>query len=359
MKITIDTQVLAEEVRRVARVTAEKGALPVLGNVLLRAEGELLLAATDLQVGLVTRCPAVIEEMGRMTLPAKKLLEMLEQLPAGELTITEARGVARLAAGSFRSRLQALPAEDFPDLPTPGGAPAALPALPFRAMLDRTSYAVSDKGSATTYALKGSLLSIFGEAFALVATDGKRLSIATASCPKADPLSVIIPDRTLGLLVGHAEGRELVFQTDGKHLFFSAGPRLLYSQMLDATFPSYERIIPRDTTIRIGIGRLALEAALRRVGVVAEEDRAVRFVVTETHCTVSAQSRTLGDAEEIIEASSNCPEFTFMINSRYVLDFLEHAEQPTITIDTKTGGAPLLFTDGPDFVNVIMGMRVS
>ncbi len=355
MKITVDTQTLAEEVRRLARITSEKGAIPVLGNILLRADAELVMASTDLQVGLITRCAAKIEQAGQLTLPAKKLLEVLDQLPAGEVTLSETAGAVRLASGSFRLRLQAIPADEFPMLPEPGGAPVALPALPFRAMLDRTTYAVSDRGG-TAYALKGSLLSVFGEAIALVATDGKRLSIATAACPPAEPISVIIPSKTLELLVGHAEGRELIFRTDGKHLFFEAGPRLLYSQMLEATFPSYERIIPRDTTIRIEIGRAALEAAIRRVGIVAEEDRAIAFRIAENACHIAAQSRTLGDAQEVVPAVYAGEEIAFMLNSRFVLDFLEHAERDSITIDTRPG-APLLFTDGPDFVNVIMGMR--
>jgi DNA polymerase-3 subunit beta len=357
VKISVETQELAEEVRRLAKITAEKGALPILSNVLLRAdESGLLLAATDLQVGMVARCSAQVAEPGVITLPAKKLLELLDQLPSGSLAIAGDANHARLQMGGFRSRLPVLPADDFPMPPEPAEAGVALPAAALRQMIERTRYAISDKSAA--HVLKGALLSIFSTgAFAMVATDGKRLSIATASCPTADPISLIIPTKTLDTLIGHCEGPAVVFQTDGKTLFFQAGQRMLYSQMLEAQFPAYERIIPRNTTICIGLDRGAIEAAMRRCGVVANEERAISVTMTPGACTVAAQSHMLGEAEEAVPAEYEGDPIRFAINGRYVLDFLEHAQQPQITIDAVNPGSPLLFTDGPDFINVILVMR--
>lgn len=355
MKITVDVATLAGECRRLSKVTAEKGALPVLSNILVHADDALSLAATDLQVGLVLSCPAQIIEPGETTLPAKKLLEILEQLPPGTMTIAESAGRVNVTAGSFRSRLQAIDATEFPEIPHPDGDVVKLPAADLRAVIERTSYAISDRQA--SYILKGALLSIHEGMFALVATDGKRLSIATAACGTGSGVqSAVVPAKTLDVLAGHCEGREVEFSTDGRHLFFVAGTRTLYSQMVDGKFPSYERIIPRDTTMHATIDRLALTAALRRVGIVADTDQAVSLTFTPGWLTMAARSTTFGDADEQLPADYAGDELTFAINGRHVLDFLDHASQPSVTLDTRPG-APLLFTDGPDFINVVLGMK--
>ena len=353
MKITADSAALTAEIRRLSKLTADKGALPVLSNILFQAGATLELTATDLQVGMRTQCPVVVVEPGATTLPAKKLLEILEQL-AGPVTITEEVGRVQVLAGTFRSRLQTLPAADFPAVPEPEGTVRTVAASDMRAMIARTEYAISDKSAA--YVLKGALLSFFGEVFALVATDGKRLSIATAACAAGDAASAIIPTRTLDALAGHCDGRDLLFSTDGRHLFFQVGERLLYSQMLDGQFPSYERIIPRETALRASIDRLALQAALRRVGAVADEDRAVGLQFSEGALLLTTRSSTIGDAEEQIVIEYAGPPAQVSINGSYVLEFLEQAVQSTISVEWNPG-SPLLFTDGPDFINVILGMR--
>lgn len=356
MNITVNTQTLATEIRLLNKIAPAKAALPVLTHILLRAEDQLYLAATDLQISLTTSCQAQINEVGLVALPAKKLLELLDQLPDADMTIATDKHHVRIACGSFKSRLQAWPAADFPTIPEVAGEAAVLPARSLRMMVERVVYAISDKTG--KYVLNGALLSLLDEVFAMVSTDGRRLSIATASCDKSPSLSAVIPKKTLEALVGHCDGgKEVAFSFTDKHLFFQVGKRLLVSAMIADAFPKYERIIPRNTDKRATIDRVQLIAALKRVGSVSDENEAIVFNFAQGLLHLTTSSAGIGDADEDINISYDGDDSRFVLNASHVTDFLEHATQPSVTIDMKTD-APTLFTDGPDFINVVMGMRL-
>lgn len=355
MRFTINSQVFAHEVRLLNRVISTKSALPVLSNIRVEAvENELHMAATDYQVALTTSCKASVEAPGLITLPAKKLLDMLEHIPDTDINITLDRHHVRLQCGSFKSRLQALSADEFPALQEPEGEVATLPAGALKSLIERTIYAISDKTS--QYILKGALLTVMDTIFALVATDGKRLSIATATCQSGPKMSAIVPVKALEALADHCIGKFIEFSSSDRHLFFVADKRVLMTRVLEGQFPKYERIIPRDCDKKIVVDRAALTSALHRVGTVADDAQAIVFTITNGVLSVSSNSAEIGDANEQISVRYEGPDLQWRVHGGYAIDFLEKATQPTVSIDVKNEKTPLLFTDGPDFVNVIMGM---
>lgn len=355
MHLTINTQLLAHDLRLLHKVSPEKSSIAVLSNTLFHAADTLTLSATDLQVGLVTQCRATIEEPGSITIPTKKLLELLEQLPDVPLTIHATANHVRIAAGGFNSRLQTLPAIEFPSLPDTDGEPSTLPSGAMQTMIERTRYAISEKSA--QYVLKGALLSLQGEVFALVATDGKRLSIATAACAAGVPSSAVLPEKSLDALVAFCDGQPLTYSMTDRHFFFVNGGRRLIVQRMEGQFPRYERIIPRECDRKVVVERASLAAALRRVGVVSGEHRGIKFVVSAGDLVVSSESAEIGDAQEQMRCAYEGDSFGFALVGDYALDFLNQAVQPSVTIEMKSGSNAVLWTDGPDFVNVIMVMR--
>jgi len=350
VNITINSQVLAQEIRLLSKISTPKSTLQILSHVLFSAEDQLHMSATDLEVAISTGSSAVLSELGQMTLPTKPLLDILERLPDGDVTINSS---GNITAGSFRSRLGSLPTADFPKLPSPNGEETAtLSAQVLRSLVERSIYAISEKEQ--KFVLKGALLTLTGEVAAMVATDGKRLSIVTAPRQPGPEASVIVPLKTLNALLDQAPLGEVKFSRTERHLFFDYGKRLLVSRVIDGEFPKYQRVIPKANNNVATVDRGALMAAIRRVGLVAE---VLSFKMSEGMIDLSSRSMEIGDADESLACKYEGPEIKVNVNWKYMLDFLEHATEPMVTIAAKDSSSPLLLTDGVDFINVVMVVK--
>lgn len=363
MNIVINSQALAQELRLINKIVPTKATLPILTHVLLASQNSTHLSfyATDLEVGLSTQCQAEVRVPGTVALPAKKLSDMCEQFPDGDVEITletdpsTQRSHARVVCGAFKSRLQALPASEFPFQPPVVGTATTLDGPNFRTLIARTRYAITDKP--TKYVLNGSLLTLTPTGAAMVATDSKRLSLATMPYAGDESSSVVIPSKTLDVL---AQGDEpsLAFSQGPRHLFFQAGVRLLISRMVEGTFPAYSRIIPRENDKQAVISRSAWAAALRRVISVSEENFAVVMAFETGVLSLSARSPAVGDAAEQVQARYSGLNLNICVNGQFVLDFLGAATNPEVTVSVKDAHGAMLLTDGEDFLNVVIAMKM-
>ena len=188
MELSVPKTQLLRELQLFQGIVERKNTIPILANVLIDAEDgakEIRLAATDLEVGLRSRCAATVTTGGTLTLPAKKLYEIVRALPETEVQITQpATGTVTVAAERFNSRMQTLPREDFPSLPDASGdVTARLPVGALRDMVSKTQFAIT--GEDTRYFLNGALFLLSGSSMTLVATDGHRLALASAGRNRA------------------------------------------------------------------------------------------------------------------------------------------------------------------------------
>lgn len=357
MNVSVASRELISELTFLERVVSKKPTLPVLSNVLLQAhEGWLHLSATDLEIGLVTACQATVGEDGQLTLPAKKLIDIAKSLADTDLEISlDPKGLVRLKGGTFNSRLQSLPAHDFPRLQTVEGTAVSLPRSDFRSMLGKVQFAV-DAGDAR-HTIKGALLTLPAGDFALVATDGKRLALAGASRVGDAGASVIFPSKTVEHLVSllnEPGDRDVVFTQGDRHLFFEIDGRMLISRTLEGTFPNYERIIPKNAQHTVTVDRITLMKVIERAVLIAE---AVQLTVQEKEILVTSTSVEVGDSVEAVPAAYEGETLTVKVRGEYVIDFLKAADNSAIQLSITDVKAPLLFSDGKSYVNVVMGMR--
>lgn len=355
MNLVVNSQLLAQELRLLAKIAPEKPAIAILSNILLQAGDELHLTATNLEVGLHTECQASVSVPGAITLPAKKMLDLLEQLPNADVKIMLDRSHVFITCGAFKSRLQTMPADDFPTLPTVDGQVTPLPAVALRTLIDRTRYAIAEKSN--KYTLDGSLLSLVDGVMAMVATDGKRLSLATATRPSGPASSLIIPSKTLDILLAFLTDDDVEFSQTDRHLFFQVGHRVLFSRMLDGKFPGYEAIIPRENTNVAVVERAPLMAALKRVLLMSEENQAVNFRFSQGSLSLTTSSAIIGEADESVFANYNHSDLKVCVNGTFILDFLTAAIGQTVTISMKDATSAMLLADGDSFINVAMVMR--
>lgn len=296
MNIVVNSQLLAAELRLLNKIVPSKPAIPILSHALLRADEGLHIWATDLEVSLNAPCRANVIEPGLLALPVAKLLALVEQFPDGDVSISGEKGRASIACGAFKSKLQVLPADDMPAQPVAVGSASMLDADVLRSLISKTRYAISS-ATASKYVLQGALLMLDGRAAVMVATDGKRLALATASCSGAAGRT-IIPMKTLDVVAGQPGGGDVELTIGERHLFFSIGGRTLASRTNDDKFPAYERVIPRGNDKIIVMPRAALASALRRVILTSDEKGATYFDVAPGKLELSSASAEIGSASE-------------------------------------------------------------
>src|SRR5436309_6288700 len=229
MELVVRKNDLLRELQLFQGIVERKNTIPILANVLMEATGdEVRFLATDLVVGLRSRCQAAVAKGGSLTLPAKKFYEIVKSLPETDIRIAEDKGGVKVAADRFDSRMQTLPREDFPTLPEGGAAPSAtLPRSGLKEMVAKTQFAIT--GEDTRYFLNGALLVLYPESMSLVATDGHRLALVNVDRPKTaakgkdgEEVRAILPRKTLwelGKLLAESDS-DIQYESGENHLLF-------------------------------------------------------------------------------------------------------------------------------------------
>src|SRR5437870_12181310 len=239
MEFTVRKFDLLQELTLIQGVVERKTTIPILANVLVRAEGgELGIVATDLEIGLKTVCVSKTTAPGTITLPAKRLYEIVRALPDKEIKFK--RGDANwvtVTCGGSRFRIAGLPQEDFPLLPESTSGIVKIPSEILSRLITRTIFAISTEDS--KYTLSGALLILKPGSITMVATDGHRLAHIEKSEALEDvkeEIKVLVPKKAMSELVRmiseSADSDRIGFSRDDNHLFFDLGKRLLISLML-------------------------------------------------------------------------------------------------------------------------------
>ena len=373
MDVVVKKNDLLRELQLFQGIVERKNTIPILANVLMEArDNEIRLLATDLEVGLRSRCDAAVDKGGTLTLPAKKLYEIVKALPDTDVRIAEDKNGVKVAADRFDSRMQTLPTEDFPAVPDATGATnATLPRAAVREMVAKTQFAIT--GEDTRYFLNGALFILGATSMSLVATDGHRLALVNVDRPKGSPrpskdsddVRAILPRKTLwelGKLLMEGEG-DIRYERGENHLFFDVGGRMLISRMIDGQFPAFERVIPKANNKRIEFERERLTNAVRRVSLLSNErSRAVKFQIDKGKVEVTSSSPEFGEAKETLPVDYADGSMQICFNSQYVMDFLGAVDTDAVALELKDEVSQAVMkpigTEGYDYTYVIMPMRV-
>ena len=361
---------LVRELQFFQQIVERKNTIPILANVLLESNGsELTLLATDLEVALKSRCEAAVDKAGAVTLPAKKLYEIVRALPESDVKLATEKGGAgvKVSAEKFESRMPTLPREDFPSLPEAGaGVRSTIKGNALRQMVAKTQFAIT--GEDTRFYLNGALFLLRPDAMTLVATDGHRLALVNARRDPAgtagDEIKAILPRKTLAELSRLVvDDSDVQYERGENHLFFEIGPRLLISRMIDGQFPAYEKVIPKANDKRIEFERDRLTSAVRRVSILSNErSRAVKFLIDKGKVEVTSSSPEFGEAREPLSVDYSGPALTICFNAQYVQDFLNVVESDVVALELKDEVSQAVMrpvgVEGYDYTYVIMPMRV-
>ena len=373
MKLSIERSTLLRAVGQAQSVVERRNTIPILGNVLIEAEGEHVhFRATDLDIEVVDKALAQVERAGATTVPAVTLHEIVRKLPDGALvTLIDDGASGRLTVEAGRSNfsLATLPREDFPVMASSEyESNFSAPAGVLRRLFDKSKFAISTEE--TRYYLNGVYMHVTAGAegaqvLRCVATDGHRLARIDAALPEgADGMpGVIVPRKTVNELRKLLDDDDLTIAVSVSEtkVRFATPEMTLTSKVIDGTFPDYGRVIPQGNTRKMEVDAAEFAKAVDRVATVSSErSRAVKLALDEDRLILSVNAPDSGAAEEELVVAYADEPLEIGFNAKYLLEIAGQVDRENAVFLFNSSGDPTLMREGNDesAVYVVMPMRV-
>lgn len=364
MKLRCDKEALQSILQRVQGIVSSRAAIHILGNVMIEAnKGKISLTTTDLDVGIRCTCKADIEEPGATTVPVKRFAGIVRELDLPEITIqVSGNNVMEIRHGKSYFKMLGLAVDDFPKLPDFSGKDSfEMEQGVFKEMLKKTSYAVSQ--DETRYALSGVLLGIKEDMIVVVGTDGRRLAFIEREGKFAREFKkeVIIPGKAVNELLrilGDEGTLSLSFLQN--QAGFKIGDNLLTTRLIDAHFPNYSQVIPKESKYKVTLNREELHCALKRASLLtSERSNSVRFHFVKSGLEIMAVSPEIGEAKEEIDLAYEGKEVSIAFNPQYIMECLKNLDDEDVVLEFTDAASPGVIRSDGSFLYVVMPMRVT
>jgi DNA polymerase III subunit beta len=366
MKITANRQSLLDALLVVSRAVSARAALQALSGILITADGEIRLRASDMELGLDVGLDGDAEGGGAVVLPGRLLVEVARSLPDGPVTleVREAERDVEISAGSSRFHLRTLPADDFPRFPQPEGDPVELPAAALRDTINRVARAASRDEARPV--LTGVLVTAEGDELTMVATDSYRLAVKRTKldAPVAERLEANVPARALrelARLIEAAADESLRVWLTRNQALFQVGTVSLSSRLIDGQFPNHRQLLPESYEHEVKLPRAELLEVTRRVSQLAQRNAALRLSFSDGELVVSAETPDLGDAREALPAPYSGELLEIGFNPEFVRDGLESIDADEVVLKLISPLRPGLLepAGSDDFSYLVMPIRLN
>lgn len=375
MKFRISKEAFLDGLQKVQHVVSNRTTLPILSNVLLVAKGgKLHLTTTDLDVGISGAVDAQVEKEGATTLPAKRLVSIVRELPSSEVAVAvDNKNVATIESGPSFFRIIGLSQDEFP--PLADFADSKVFEIEQRVLRDglrKTSYAIST--DETRYVLNGIFASFREGKLTLVATDGRRLAMVDTDLefPESNESDVIIPTKAIQELQRLAgDDGVVVVKLSDSQVSFTVGDTLLVSKLIEGNYPNYRQVIPSDPEERVKISREALFETVRRVSLLSsDKSNSVKLVFREDQLEVTANSPDVGEARETLDIPYRGKQMQIAFNPEFLMAPLRNLDGDSVLLDLIDEMSPGVIrvpstasdagpSDAGSFLYVLMPMRVT
>ncbi|OGW85639.1 MAG: DNA polymerase III subunit beta [Omnitrophica bacterium RIFCSPHIGHO2_02_FULL_46_11] len=364
-QLKVQKEDLLRALTTVLGAVGTKNTLPILNNVLIQTDGpdKILLTATDLELGVRTKCPATVALQGSVTAPARKLYEIIRELAPGDVEITVAKNSAvNIKAGKSFFKIMGLESDDFPKLPEPtSGQSFELDQQVLKQCLTLTSFAISRDEA--RYTLNGVLAILRNNTARFVATDGKRLASIEkeVELPKDLVLEAIVPAKTLLELNKTLSegGNKVKIISAQNQILFQVQETLLISRLIEGKFPSYEQVIPKEEKTVAQMDRQELLSALKRAALfTSQENQSAKLDFIEGKLLISSRSPNLGEAKEEVQAKVSGEDVTIGFNPNYIIDALKNLDCEQISFCVTEPDKPGLIKTGDGYLYVVMPMQL-
>ncbi len=369
MNLTIAKEQLLAGLQSVQNVVSSRTTLPILSNVLLRAEGTRLeLTATDLDVTISSSVEATVKKPGSTTLPVRKLVGIAKELASQEIDLeVDDKSFCSVRAGSSFFKIRGLGPEEFPPMPKfKDDKKITLPQEKIRSMLKKTSFAISTDES--RYVLNGIYFSLKEHKLTMVATDGRRLALVDEEVEvgTGSQGEFIVPAKAvneLNRLLQDKGDVEITF-SDNQAAFALKDDKgkttLLVTKLIEGNYPNYRQVIPAETRERVTMAREEFLHALRRAEIMtSEKQNSVKLSFGKNSLAITANTPDVGEARETMAINYKGKEVSIAFNPTYIIEPLSALETDEVFLELIDELSPgVLKINGP-FLYVVMPMRLS
>ncbi len=369
MNLTISKEQIINGLQAVQNVVSTRTTLPILSNVLLRADGERLeFTATDLDVTVACGVEAKVNKAGASTVPVKKLFGIVRELSSLEIELeVDEKNTCSVRAGASFYKINGLSADEFPPLPKfKEDKKVVLPQETLRSMMKKTSFAISTDES--RYVLNGIFLSLKDHKMTMVATDGRRLALVDEELDIAEKSQgeFIIPAKTVNELnrllqdKGEVEIRYVENQASFTLKDEKGSTVLIVTKLIEGNYPNYRQVIPAETKERVALVREEFLHALRRAEIMtSEKSNSVKLSFAKNKLEITANSPEVGEAKESLAINYKGPDMAIAFNPKYIIDPLNALANDEVFLELIDELSPGVVKINGPFLYVVMPMRLS
>ncbi len=364
MKFTVSKDKLLDGLQTVQNIVSTRTTLPILSNVLIRAEdGVLRFTTNDLDVGMSCSVEAKVEKGGGTTLPARRLASIVKELPSAEVEVeVDGKNTASIRCGQSFFKMMGLAEEEFPALPKLAEAKVfTLRQKELKDALRKTAFAIST--DETRYVLNGILFTFKEGKLTMVATDGRRLALVDLELefPRGQEVDLIVPVKCvteLQRLLGD-EG-DLKMSVGENLVGFDVNGKVLVSKLIEGNYPNYKQVIPPEAKERVTIERELLLTAVRRVSLFSsDKSNSVKLIFTKNNLEIIANTPEVGEARESLAINFKGKDMSIAFNPGFLQDPLRNLTDDEVHIDLIDEMSPGVIKIGTPFLYVLMPMRIS
>ena len=366
MKFTISREVLLQPLSQVIGVVERRQTLPVLANFMLSArDGRLTVTGTDMEVELVSNVPASVTQDGEITVPARKLVDIVKALPDGSnITFSMSDDKATLSAGRSRYTLSTLPASEFPATDQVETLEnIAVGEATLKRMMDKTSFAMANQD--VRYYLNGLLFDFSGNQLRAIATDGHRLAICDldSDIDIDSDRQLIVPRKGVMELSRMLSGEddEVTLAIGRNHIRLVKGDTTFTSKLIDGRFPDYKAVVPVGADKQMLVDKALFIQALQRAAILSNEKyKGVRLEAAGSTIKIVAHNPQHEEAVEEIEAEFNFDRLAVGFNVTYLLDALMAIDTEQVSLELKDANSSCLVSAPDSDVNrhVVMPLKL-
>lgn len=376
MKISVLQENLQKALSAAARAVDNRPTLPVLANVLLATEdSRLRISATNLEMSITTWIGAKIHEPGSITLPAKTLAELVNNLSPErvDMTLDPVSQTVNVRCGATNSNIKGIDADEFPMVPVGGDPDLEINGKALKEMIKHTEFASAKDESRPI--LTGIYVSLDGNTVTFAAADGYRLAVRTTDIDQsfAPELNMVIPSRALSevarIITDSDETIYVQLPSDRDLVMFQTEHTEISSQLLEGRFPDFSAIIPRSYQTLTTIETSDLLRAAKRAEIFARDNaNSARIEITPPaapgdagEMIVIGKSAERGDNEGMLQASIEGEELQISFNIKYLIDVLNVISEDRVVIESNGAANPgVVRPEGrEDFIHVIMPMSTN
>jgi len=362
MKFTVNREKLQKALQKVGSTIGSKNMLPVLGNVLLKAENNTLsLTTTDLEIRISTNIEAVVEEAGTCTAPAKKLTSLVGCFVGSDVAFNiDDKDHIKIKCGTSSFTLLGLPVDDFP---VPANFEAKqeikIKENELKRMIGSISYAASFDDSRKI--LTGILISMRNNMITLVATDGKRLAMQDKMPEQltGGDNDVVIPLKAALEMRRLLEGDTVMTVKVGeKQCVFAAGNFELSTKIIEGNYPNYRQVIPQSFIRSITVPSALLLSKIETVSLVLSDSSSFIILdIDNNKLTLKASSSEVGEGSDIVEVKYEGEPLQISFNPAFLADPLKNCQADNVVLKMNDPLNPVVIEGNEGFLYVIMPIR--